>query len=53
MPKFDVNKVANHTSAWVCSPLNLLHIFRTHFPKSTSEGLLLTCVINALQILFT
>ena len=23
-----------------CSPLNLLHIFRTPFPKSTSDGLL-------------
>ena len=24
-----------------CSPVNLLHIFRTHFPKNTSQGLLL------------
>ena len=24
-----------------CSPINLLHIFRTPFPKNTSEGLLL------------
>ena len=24
-----------------CSPVNLLHIFRTRFPKNTSEGLLL------------
>ena len=24
-----------------CSPVNLLHIFRTPFPKNTSEGLLL------------
>ena len=24
-----------------CSPVNLLHIFRTLFPKNTSEGLLL------------
>ena len=24
-----------------CSPVNLLHILRTPFPKSTSEGLLL------------
>ena len=24
-----------------CSPVNLLHIFRTSFPKSTPEGLLL------------
>ena len=28
---------------WVhaCSPVNLLHIFRTHFPKNTSGGLFL------------
>ena len=32
----------NHTSAWVLySPVNLLHIFRTLFPKNTSERLLL------------
>ena len=24
-----------------CSPVNLLHSFRTFFPKNTSEGLLL------------
>ena len=24
-----------------CSPVNLLHIFRTPFPRNTSEGLLL------------
>ena len=24
-----------------CSPVNLLHVFRTTFPKNTSEGLLL------------
>ena len=24
-----------------CSPVNLLHIFRTHFPRNTSEWLLL------------
>ena len=27
-------------SHW-CSPVNLLHIFSTPFPKNTSEGLLL------------
>ena len=26
-----------------CSPVNLLQIFRTPFPKNTSEGLLLNC----------
>ena len=45
MPKYDFNKVAkqlywNHTSAW-CSPVNLLHIFRTSFPRNTSGWLLL------------
>ena len=45
MPKSDFNKVAlqlywNHTSAWV-SPVNLLYIFRTRFPKNTSGQLLL------------
>ena len=47
MLKCDFNKVPlqvywNHTSAWVwCSPVNLLHIFRTSFLKNTSELLLL------------
>ena len=27
-----------------CSPLNLLHIFRTHFPKNTYGGLLLAII---------
>ena len=29
-----------------CSPLNLLHIFRTSFPKNTSGGLSLKGVFN-------
>ena len=31
-----------------CSPVNLLHILRTPFPKSTSEGLLLfiKCILK-------
>ena len=28
-----------------CSPVNLLHIFRTHFPKNTSEWLLLSNIL--------
>ena len=45
MPKCDFNKVTlqlywNRTSAWVF-PVNLLHIFRTSFPKNTSGGVLL------------
>ena len=35
MPKNDFNKVAWHGS----SPVNLLRIFRTPFPKNTSGGL--------------
>ena len=37
MPKCDFNKIAKHE----CSPVNLLHIFGTHFPMNTSGGLLL------------
>ena len=40
MPKYDFNKVANRPRHG-CSPVNLLHVFRTPFPKNTSEGLLL------------
>ena len=36
MLKCDFNKVALHG----CSPVNLLHIFRTPFPKNTSGQLL-------------
>ena len=34
MLKCDFNKLLQHG----CSPVNLLHIFRTTFPKKTSEG---------------
>ena len=37
MPKYDFNKVALHGY----SPVNLVHIFRTPFPKNTSGGMLL------------
>ena len=40
MPKCDFNKVAKQLRH-ECSPLNLLHIFRTPFLKSTSGWLLL------------
>ena len=36
MPKCDFNKVALHG----CSPVNLLHIFRTPFSKNTATRLL-------------
>ena len=38
MPKFDFNKVALHGG----SNVNLLHIFRALFPKTTSGELLLS-----------
>ena len=49
MLKCHFNKVAsqngqihsNILSAFGCSPVNLLHIFRIPFPKNTSGGLLL------------
>ena len=37
MPECDFKKVASHE----CSPVNLLHFFRTTFLKKTSGGLLL------------
>ena len=44
IPKCDFNQVAlqlhwNQTSACVSFPVNLLHIFRTHFYKNTYRGL--------------
>ena len=45
MPKCNFNKVAKQlieiTIRHRCYPLNLLHIFRTPFPKNISGGLLL------------
>ena len=45
MSKCDFNKVARNFIEIVlwhgCSPVNLLHIFRTPFSKNTSGGLLL------------
>ena len=48
MPKYDFNKIAlqSHFCFEIalrhgCSPVNLLHIFRTPFPKNTSGGRLL------------
>ena len=44
MRKCDLNKAAKQG----CSPLNLLYIFRTYFPKNTSEGLLLSLIVSHL-----
>ena len=42
MPKCDFNKVAVQLAfRHGCSPVNLLHIFRTPFPKNASAWLLL------------
>ena len=41
MSKCDLNKVALQHG---CSPVNLLHIFRTPFTQSTSGWLLLQCI---------
>ena len=45
MPKCDFNKVACNfieVTIWHrCSPVDLLHIFRTRFYKNTSGGMLL------------
>ena len=46
MPKCDFNEVASNfievTLRHGCSPVNLLHIFRTFFLKNTSEWLFLS-----------
>ena len=47
MPKSDFNKVAV-TLRHGCSPVNLLHIFRTPFTKNTSKRLLLHLLKTAL-----
>ena len=47
MPKCDFNKVAKQiTLRYECSPVNLLHIFRTAFTKNTSGWLLMFVVIE-------
>ena len=51
--KYDFNKVASNfieiALQYGCSPINLLHIFRTPFPKNTSWWLLLYFVSKSLQ----
>ena len=51
MLKYDFNEVASNSSHFIeiapqhgCSPVNLLHIFRTPFSKNASEGLLLKVI---------
>ena len=56
MPKCDFNKVAKQLIEIAvrhgCSPVNLLHIFRTPYPKNTSEWLLLP-VLHSLRFFTT
>ena len=51
--KYDFNKAASNfleiALRYGCSPINLLHIFRTPFPKNTSWWLLLYFVSKSLQ----
>ena len=53
MPKRDFNKVAKQsnfieiTLRHACSPVNLLHIFKTPFTKNTSGWLLLVFTLKA------
>ena len=53
MPKCDFNKVSSNffeiAPRHGCSPVNLLHFFRTSFPKKTSGWLLLYFVRKSLQ----
>ena len=50
MLKCDFNKVASNlieiTLWYGCSPVNLLHIFRTSFPRNTIEGLRLVIITS-------
>ena len=51
MPKSDFNKVAKQITFWHgCSTINLLHSFRTPFPKNTSGGLHLNISKDLSQI---
>ena len=42
MEKFDFNKFAKQPYRHSCSPVNLLHFFRTPFPETISGRLLLS-----------
>ena len=52
MPKYDFNKVAKQLRHG-CSPVNLLHIFRTPFSRNSSEWLLLLLVPCIFLVSFT
>ena len=51
MPKCDLNDALQSNFIEIilwhgCSPVNVLHVFRTPFLKNTSERLLLTRALN-------
>ena len=54
MPKCDFNKVAKQLRHG-CSPVNLLHIFKTLFSKNTAQWLLLNneCPERYVNVLYT
>ena len=54
MPKCDFNKVAKQLRHG-CYPINLLHIFRTPFPKNTSAGgmLLQHVIVNESLVFYS
>ena len=52
MPKYDFNKVAKQLRHG-CSPVNLLHIFRTRFSRNSSGWLLLLLVVCIFLVTFT
>ena len=50
MPECDFNKVALQHG---CSPVNLLHVFKTPFPENTYGGLLLDTIITVFTVFLT
>ena len=49
MPKCGFNNFIEITLRHGCTPVNLLHFFKTPFPKNTSGGLLLWFSVNQLE----
>ena len=57
MPKWDLNKLQSNFIEIAfrhgCSPVNLLHIFRTPFPKNNSRGILpFSCRLSRIMLKF-
>ena len=47
MPKYKFSEIRLPHG---CSPVNLLHIFKAHFPKNTSRRLLLDSLLPFIQV---